>query len=433
MDKRDPFDDLKDMEDAMGPERPRYSYDPHEDEEPAADTDPPRSRAKSGADRSPICATPYVYRDPATIPVRQWVYGKHLIRKFLSTTAAPGAVGKSSFKLVESIAMAAGRALLGVAVPKRLRVWYWNGEDPLEEIERRVAAICIHYGIDGRELEGYLFLDSGRTSSIVIASRTKEGAKVAEPLVDKLIEQIREHEIDVLVIDPFVSSHGLAENSNDEIDLVAKTWNRIADAGDAAIELVHHVRKGMGPAGEYTVEDGRGAVALLAAARSARVLNPMTKDEAERAGLESHRGYFRVDNGKSNLAPPPDRSEWFHLTPVSLGNGPPGILDYGDQVAVVEPWEWPDQLADITTADLIAAQTEVRATGPWRENSQAKDWVGIPIGRVLKLDPQEKADKEKIKRALKVWIANGMFESVTGKDAKGNDRPFIEVGTPATE
>ena len=124
----------------------------------------------NGGGTSNIRATSYVYRDPTKIPVRQWVYGKHLIRRFLSTTVAPGAVGKSSLVLVEAIAMATGRPLLGVAVPKRLRVWYWNGEDPLEEIERRVAAICIHYGIDGRDLEDFLFLDSGRTSSIPRAS-----------------------------------------------------------------------------------------------------------------------------------------------------------------------------------------------------------------------------------------------------------------------
>lgn len=378
-----------------------------------------------------IRATPYVYRNPATIPVRQWVYGKHLIRKFLSTTVAPGAVGKSSLVLVEAIAMVTGRPLLGVPVPKRLRVWYWNGEDPLEEIERRVAAICLHYEIDPHELEGRLFLDSGRVSSIVLATRTKDGVKLAEPLIEELTTQIAAHLIDVLIVDPFVSSHRISENSNDEIDLVAKAWNRVADGGDAAVELVHHVRKGQGTAGEYTVEDGRGAVALLAAARSARVLNPMTKDEAERAGLASHRGYFRVDNGKSNLAPPPDRSEWFHLTPVSLGNGPTGLVDDSDHVAVVEPWEWPDAFAGIEVRDLTAAQAEVMAGGPWRQSPQSPQWVGRPIAKALRLDPDSKADRQRIGRLLKTWTANGMFVTVEGQDEARKTRTFVEVGTLA--
>lgn len=398
--------------------------------EPAYTIEHLRPRANGGG-ISTIRATPYVYRDPAKLPVRQWVYGKHLIRRFLSTTVAPGAVGKSSLVLVEAIAMATGRPLLGVPVPKRLRVWYWNGEDPLEEIERRVAAICIHYGIDGRELEGFLFLDSGRTSKIIMASRTKDGPKVAEPVVAALINEIREKDVSVFMVDPFVSSHNISENSNDEIDLVATAWNDVAEEGDAAIELVHHVRKGMGLAGEYTVEDGRGAVALLAKARSARVLNPMTKDEAERAGVNSHRGYFRVDNGKANLAPPPERSEWFHLTPVSLGNGPAGLVDDSDHVAVVEPWQWPDAFAGIEVRDLMAAQAEVMAGGPWRQSPQSPQWVGRPIAKALRLDPDSKADRQRIGRLLKTWTDNGMFVTVEGLDHTRQTRTFIEVGTLA--
>lgn len=387
-----------------------------------------RNEGRPHGSPSAIKATPFLYRDPASIPPRDWVYGRHLIRKFLSTTVAPGAVGKSSLVLVEAIAMVTGRPLLGVSVPKRLRVWYWNGEDPLEEIERRVAAICLHYGIDGRELEDGLFLDSGRTSSIVIASRTKEGARVAEPVVEALIDTSQENEIDVLILDPFVSTHGLTENSNDEIDLVAKTWNRVADAGNAAVELVHHVRKRMD--GEFTVEDGRGAVALLAAARSARVLNPMSKDEAERAGLSSHRGYFRVDNGKANLAPPPDKSDWFHLRSVSLNNGTSGgNLDFGDQVAVVEPWQWPDPFEDVTVQDLRLAQAAI-AEGRWRESHQAKDWAGIPIAKALGIE-FDAAGKNRVKSMLKTWIASGMFVVVEGTDEKRNKRSFIEVGEAA--
>ncbi len=36
--------------------------------------------------------------------------------------------------------MATGKPLLGVTPKTRNRVWYWNGEDPLEETERRTGA-----------------------------------------------------------------------------------------------------------------------------------------------------------------------------------------------------------------------------------------------------------------------------------------------------
>ena len=64
---------------------------------------------------------------------------------------------------------------------------------------------------------------------------------------------------------------------------MAKTWTGIADVTNTAIDLAHHTRKTGGA--EVTVEDGRGAVALLNAVRSARVLNMMTEDEAAKAGV----------------------------------------------------------------------------------------------------------------------------------------------------
>ncbi len=84
----------------------------HRGKPPLREQEPPRI----------ITLTPYVWRAPTTIPMRQWLYGKHYIRKFLSATLAAGGLGKSSLDLVEAIAMAAMLNLLGVPVPDRLRV-----------------------------------------------------------------------------------------------------------------------------------------------------------------------------------------------------------------------------------------------------------------------------------------------------------------------
>ena len=67
----------------------------------------------------------------------------------------------------------------------------------------------------------------------------------------------------------------------------------------------------------------------------------MTKEEAARAGIENPRSYFRVDNGKANLAPPADKSTWRRHVSVQLGNGET-IPHAGDNVGVVAAWEWPD-------------------------------------------------------------------------------------------
>jgi RecA-family ATPase len=48
---------------------------------------------------------------------------------------------------VEAIAIAIGRALLEEPVREQCNVWIINGEDPFEEMQRRIAAVLIHYNI----------------------------------------------------------------------------------------------------------------------------------------------------------------------------------------------------------------------------------------------------------------------------------------------
>jgi hypothetical protein len=374
--------------------------------------------------------TPFKWRDPSTFPRRQFVYGRHYVRQFLSITAAPTKVGKSSKSLVEAVAMATGRNLLGVEPARPMRVWYWNGEDPEEELERRVLAICLHYAIDRVELEKNLFLDSGRDTEIIIATQTRTGAVIAVPVEDALTAALIDGTFDALILDPAVSIHRVSENDNVAIDAVFKTLGRIAGKADIAVEAVHHTRKLGGAAA--TIEDARGASSQTAAARDVQTLNRMTKDEAAKAGVEDgqERFYFRSDSD-GNLSPP-SATEWFHLKSVGLGNGSRGHVDDQDYVGVVIPWKWPNAFEGVTVTDLRKAQAAV-AAGRWRESPQAKDWVGYPIAKAMGLDATTRAHRAKISAMLKMWTANGMFVAVEGLDDQRRKRSFIEVGEPASD
>lgn len=387
---------------------------------------PPIGEPANGNGTQPvmITPTPFIWRDPASVPPRRWVYGRHHIRQFVSATVAPPGVGKTSLIFAEGLAIATGQALLGIRPTERARVWLWNGEDPRDEIDRRIIGAAMHYGLTEADLAGWLFTDSGRESEIVIAEQTRNGVIIAQPVIDALIDQIRSLDIGVVAIDPFVSSHRVTENDNNAIERVVKTWARIADITGCAVELVHHSRKTGGA--ETTVEDARGASALIAAARSARTLNVMTEDEAARAGVENRRLYFRTDNGKSSMAPPADRSDWYRLHSVDLDNGENG--GPGDHVGVTVPWKWPDPFADVTTNHLREVQDVIRA-GDWAENIQAANWAGHAVAQVLGLDLDSKTDKAKAKDILKRWIANGVLRVEKRHDPKkGRDKPMIVVG-----
>lgn len=378
-----------------------------------------------------VRATPFSWPVPSKIPRRRWLYGRHLIRGFASATIAPGGVGKSSLLIADAFAMATGRSLLGIAPEGRLRVWLFNGEDPLDELERRMTAVALRYQITEADCGDRLFVDSGRNMQMVIVKQPREGLKVIEPMVEAIMAAITVRKIDVLIIDPFVSCHEVQENDNGAIDKVAKTWARIAHETGCAVELVHHSRKTGGE--EVTIEHARGAVALIAAVRSARVLNVMTKDEAERAGIDSrHQLYFNASNGKANLAPPPDGKFWYQLESVDLGNGETITANgetvhlEGDSIGVVTPWRWPDPLEEISVEELVKAQKAV-ALERCRENVQSPAWAGHIIGKALGIDTSSPAGKSKVKGMLAIWIRNGMFKAVQRMDEKRNERTFIEV------
>jgi hypothetical protein len=375
--------------------------------------------------------TPFVWRDPSTFPRRQFVYGRHYVRAFLGVTSAQTKVGKSSLLLVDAVAMAAGRNLLGVEPIRPMRVWYWNGEDPQEEIERRILAICLHYKIDHRKLEQNLFVDNGRDTEIIVVTQTRSGARIAIPVEHALTDALIKGKFDVMMLDPSVSLlGGASENDNPIIDAVAKTFGRIAGKANVAIEAASHTRKLGGAAA--TMEDTRGASAWVSAARDVRVLNRMTKVEGASAGIKEgeERAYSRVDSD-GNLAPPA-ATEWFNILSVGLGNGGFGVGEGQDHVGVVTTWMWPNAFEGLNVSHLRKAQAAVRG-GRWRESPQAKAWVGVAIATALDLDPTNKGHRARVAALLKVWIANRMFVVVEGEDDNRNTRKFIEVGEPAND
>ncbi|MDP4022062.1 AAA family ATPase [Methylobacterium sp. NEAU 140] len=378
-----------------------------------------------------VAATPFRWGDPARIPRREWLYGRALIRRFMSVLVAPGGVGKSSLTIVEALAMASGRPLLGAEPVGRLRVWLWNGEDPRDELERRIAAACLHYGLDEGAIGDGLFVDSGRDTRLVVMREVRRELVVAEPVVEAVVSEIAGKRIDVMIVDPFVTTHEVAENDNGAIARVAYLWSDIANRTGCAILLVHHARKTNG--GEVTAEDSRGGIALVGAARVVRVLNPMTATEADEFGVPSDErlSLVRISDGKANLSRRSDRGSWFRLTSVSLGNGS-GNLDPGDEVAVAAEWAPPSKAARtaLTPAELEAIKAEV-AAGEHRFDERSPTWVGNAVVSALDLDPAERGTKRLVKAMIERLIAEGHLKVVEGLDASRKKKTFVEVAAVA--
>lgn len=395
-------------------------------------TAPLPANAPEGPERQAIKATQYVCRDPASIPPRPWVYGRQLLRGSLSLVVAPGATGKTALLAGVALSLATGRALLNKTVWDRpQRVWLWNLEDSMSELERLIEAARLHWNISEDDLGDRLFVDSGLDGAgLCTATEDRDGFRIVTPVVEALIEELKARKIDVLVVDPFVSSHNVSENNNGAIDAVAKQWARIGVLADCSIVLVHHTRKLAGA--EATAEGARGAIALVGAARSVVALNKMTPEEASQFGIEGEerRRFFRAYDDKNNRTPPADQSDWYRLASVDLGNGRDGTPS--DSLPVALPWTVPDAFSGINETDLQRVQSAV-ASGEWKFDPQSEDWVGLAVAEVLELDVSDRKGKDagRVKQLLKAWVENGVLKKVSRRCEKARrEKPFVEVGEP---
>ena len=207
------------------------------------------------------------------MPPREWLYGRHFQRGTVSGTIAPGGYGKSTKVLVEGAAMATCRNLLSEQPGERVRVWYHNGEDTYDELQRRVAAICQHYKIPQEELAGWFFMTTATEVPLKVASGYSE-LKIDKGLVDCISEQIEANAIDVAIFDPLITLHGTSEQDNNKMDTVVRIFAGIANTQECAIDLAHHTRKqpaGTNGNGDYGAADMRGASAVHDALRAVRV------------------------------------------------------------------------------------------------------------------------------------------------------------------
>ncbi|NNU67605.1 AAA family ATPase [Rhizobium sp. WYCCWR 11152] len=378
-----------------------------------------------------LAASPFTLGDPASLPERDWLFGRHYIRRYATASVGPGGGGKTAHSISESLAMVTGRPLLDPqgALTKPLKVWWVNAEDPQDEINRRFHAAAKHFAVSNEQIGGRLFTDSGRDQEFVIARQEGRDLKIVEPFITNMVAEIRRREIDVVIVDPFVSTHEAQENDNSAMQRVAAAWVRVADEANCGIELVHHVAKNQG---EVTADSARGGGAFKDKVRSMRVFNVMTPAEAEKAGVDDPRAYFRVDFGKVNMVAS-GQSQWRRFVSVPLGNGR-GLAKTGDEIGVVEPWRWPSReaieeraasaraavVADVPAENLAGVKVRLEASD-YKADQRAKHWAGNLLIETGIADGREQA-----KAMLAAWIDAGELEIVRMKDASRHEADFIK-------
>ena len=369
--------------------------------------------------------TPYNMFNALTLPRREWVYGYDYIKKYISVTASAGGIGKTSAIIVEALAIATGKPLLGVDVKEQTNVWIINLEDPISEMQMRTIAAMQHYNIKPEDIKGRLFMDGEDTMQITLAAEGRDGLITNNDMLAAMIRVIKENNIGAVILDPFVSAHLVNENNNGSIQAVVAMLRKLARDTNSSVQLVHHIRKGNGD--DATIDSVRGAGSLIGAARAARVINRITPEDAMALGVDEHEalGIFRVDDGKANLAPPSDKAVYRRMQSVEIANG--------EHIGVATEFKLPD-LFDGVTADnarnvqKLVQEAEANQT-PYKANVQAKQYVGQAVAEELNLDMEKPGDKAKVKAIVKQWLKTNVLKAAEMYDKRqGRDVQCVVVG-----
>ena len=351
--------------------------------------------------------TPVAQFNEADLPKRRWIYGNHYCRGFVSVTASAGGIGKTSLTMVEALAVATGRPLLGEKVHEQCNVWFICLEDPMDELKLRLAAIMREYNVTHDEIKGRFFMDAEDTINITLAMETRDGLVENTPLANAMRDKIIENNIGLVISDPFISMHAVNENSNPSIQAVVAMVRRITRETGCAFGMIHHIRKTGGE--DATIDSVRGAGALIGAARSARVLNKVSKEDAAELGVNEidAMGLFRVDEGKGNLRPL-ESAVYRRMKSVKLDNG--------ESIGVAVVYSLPDLWDGMTTRVVNNMLTEIdKGIDGERYSSRPQDkarYVGSVISGYTFANPDHKKSARQAKQIVAEWFETDLLEEV---------------------
>jgi hypothetical protein len=364
--------------------------------------------------------------DDGLIEPRQWLLGNTFCRRYVSTVVADGGTGKTALRIAQGIALATGRPITGEHVFRRCRVLYVSLEDDKDEMRRRIKACCLHHGISTDELKDHLFV-AALANGPKLATTAKGGVIASGALAKMLAETAERRQIDLVILDPFIKSHGCDENDNNAIDFVTGMLADLAIRFNVAIDAPHHVSKGMIDPGN--ANRGRGASAFKDAARLVYTLSKMSLDEARELGIEDGERwrYVRVDSGKVNIAPAATTAKWFRLVGIPLGNANV-TYSSGDEVQTVEPWTPVDPMTLLADEDLRdAILAEINNAPPHALYSAHANSGQRHVVHVFKRHLAEITRKQ-AEKIIEDWIKDGLLQYVEFKDERSRKRDGLALG-----
>lgn len=282
------------------------------------------------------------------IKARPWLVKDLLLSGQTTLLSAAGGTGKTNFILTIACLLAAGREdILGFRnahAGERVASIIHTVEDGLQEVSRRTAGICAHYGLNMAEVYPHIHISTER--GLYFAGLNEHGRPAVNPVAVKRIAELTQRaRVGFIALDPLANLHTLNENDAAQMNLLVNLFNEMAERTGAAIMLVHHTSK----LADGSIAASRGSTAIVGAVRTGLVLTHATDSDALEFGIPRHDlpHVICMGDGKPNWSERTGKRRWFILRSAQVR------FDLPDKVGVPCVYEIEQKLS---AADHRVAQ-----------------------------------------------------------------------------
>jgi RecA-family ATPase len=175
------------------------------------------------------------------IPEREWLVPSILIRRGITMLSGAGGVGKSLLCLQLQVAAALGMPWLGIEMPAPLTSFGFYCEDDEEEIHRRLADVCRHYGCTPGDLGDRVRFASrvGEQNELMtFFGRGDKGTRTA--LLAQLEEEVRMWGDQLIIIDTVADTFLGNENIRPQVRAFVTAIRRLALINNGGVIITAH-------------------------------------------------------------------------------------------------------------------------------------------------------------------------------------------------
>ena len=256
---------------------------------------------------------------------RPWAYANILMSKAVTGIAAPPGVGKTTFSIQMALAFSLDLEFGNwKPVPGGGgKAWLYNGEEPIEELDRRFIASCYEMDVDTALAAKRFSYNSGLDERLTFVRQDpRSGELVRSPDVDTIKQIIRDHGFKLFIIDPLIEFHGAKEDT-EGFHALGAVLREIANDCDCAVLFFHHTPKAANSdtaAGD--MNSMRGGGPIVGVARFVATMFGMSENDATKYGIASadRNRFVRFDDAKANMTLVDSAPQWWRKEGVDIGN-----------------------------------------------------------------------------------------------------------------